>query len=131
MNILISEIRMKTASDEGIDKLLALIIDFAKITPDNQQAAFLGNATPLQLRQIMAGGVSLGGATIAEKFPPALDYLDAIADFITDGGKLKIDLEARSPLTAQDIDNLSQDIAADPDKFEDSFKLNVVHETAE
>jgi len=117
--------------DEDFDKLLALIIDFAKMTPDNPQAAMLSNATPSQIRELVAGGLSLSGAQIAQQFPPAIEHVNTIADFFAEGGSLKIDFEAQSPLSLQDIDNLSPQIMADPDKFEKFFKLHVVRETRE
>lgn len=115
-------------SDEGFDKLMALMIDFSKMAPDNQQTMMLKNATPKQLRQMMAGGITMGGAMMGQQFPPALDHVETVAEFVTEGGVLKIDIEARTPLTSQDMDNLSPEVMSDPDKFKDIFKLEVVRE---
>jgi len=72
--------------DEGFDNLLGLIIDFSKMLPEYQQNPVLKNATPTRLRQMMVGGISIGGAVAAEEFPPILDYIEATSDFVMDGG---------------------------------------------
>ena len=118
-------------SDEGFDTLMAIAIDFSKLTPDDPQFAILKNATPRQLRQMIVGGISLGASQMGEVFPPALDHVEAVTDFFTEGGTLKIDFEAKRPMSAEDMDNLSPEIMTDPDKFEDVFKLDVVHEAGE
>lgn len=112
--------------DEGFDTLLDISIDFAKMFPsDEQPSIMLRNATPKQLRQMMAGGLGISSAVLAEEFPPAMQYLNALTDFITNGGTFKVDFEARNPLTAQALDNLSPESLSDPDKFEEMFKLDV------
>ena len=112
--------------DEGFDTLLDISIDLAKMFPsDEQPALMLRNATPQQLRQMMAGGLGISSAVVAEEFPPAMQYLNALTDFITNGGTFKVDFEARSPLTVEDFENLSPESLSDPDRFEEMFKLDV------
>lgn len=114
--------------DEGFDKLLGLGIDIAKLQPDFQENPMFRNATPEQLRQMAAGGVSMGVAVAASEFPPALDYVDAITEFVTDGGTLKIDFEAKTPLSGQFLDYLVPQLEENPEIFSEHFRLDVVRE---
>jgi len=91
----------------------------------------LKNATPPQLRKLIASSVEMGGGMMGQQFPPALDHVETVAEFFTDGGTLKIDLEAESPLSAADLEKLLPEIMADPNKFEELLKLEVGRKAGE
>ena len=115
--------------DDDFDKLMSLIIDFSKLAPKDEQTPLFRNATPKVLRQMMSAGVVLSAEMAAEEFPPIKKHAKTVGDFLAEsGGNLKIDFEAKTPLSSENMESIITQIIENPDSFEDLFELDVIYE---
>ena len=115
--------------DDDFDKLMSLIIDFSKLAPKEEQLPLLRIATPETLRNMMSTGVVASAEIGAEKFPPIKKHAKTVGDFLAEsGGRLKIDFEAKTPLSSKNTESITTQIIENPDRFEDLFELNVIYE---
>ena len=116
-------------NDDDFDKFMSLIIDFSKLAPKEEQSPFLRNASPKSLRQMMSAGIVLSAEMGAEEFPPIKEYAKTVGDFLAkSGGRLKIDFEANTPLSSENMEPIVAQLTENPDSFEDLFTLEVIHE---
>ena len=78
---------------------------------------------------MMSAGVVLSAEMAAEEFPPIKKHAKTVGDFLAEsGGNLKIDFEAKTPLSSENMESIITQIIENPDSFEDLFELDVIYE---
>ncbi|RPG18336.1 MAG: hypothetical protein CBC85_003655 [Hyphomonadaceae bacterium TMED125] len=105
----LTDFDFEIADDGGMDKVFGLAIAIAQLMPeDNAEAAMIRNASPAELRALVSGLTRMGGMEAAQVFPPAVGYINGIADFVMNGGALRVALNPDEPLGAQSEAQLMQ-----------------------
>lgn len=120
-----------TADDDGLlEALFATTIAVANsdLMADNPQAGMIANQTPEGLRQMAAGLMRAGATQVATQFPPAVDYINAVAGFIADGGVLTISAQPTEPLGIMQFQTFGD---LGPQEMVDTLGLTVTHEADE
>lgn len=99
----LSSFEFNIDDDGGLDKLFALTVAMAKIIPEEEgggDLAMFANSSPQELRAMASGLTRMSGLQVASVFPPAVEYVNGIADFLMNGGSLSISMEPEEPLDA-------------------------------
>ncbi|MEZ5892537.1 MAG: hypothetical protein R3C58_05250 [Parvularculaceae bacterium] len=116
----------------GIDKGFALAVAMAKLAPeDDASAAMLRNADPADLRVSSAAMIRLSAQQAAAAFPPAVGYMNAVADFLQKGGALRIEANPPAPFTAALLESEAEAMQSDPSLIATLLGLTVVQEPAD
>lgn len=116
----------------GIQKGFAMAIDFAELAPEGDASvAMLRGADPTDLRVSIAGMIRLTAAQAAQSFPPARDYVIAIADFIQKGGALRIEANPPTPITAALLESEEANFQTDPERAIKVFGFTLTQEPVE
>ena len=90
------------SDDGGLDKVFGLAIAIAQLMPeDDANAAMLRNSSPAELRALVSGLARMGGMEAAQVFPPAVGYINGIANYIMNGGALRVALNPEEPIGAE------------------------------
>lgn len=91
----------------GLDKLFNLVVGFAKLAPeDNKDLAMIRGSSPAELRNMVSGLTRMTGFQAASVFPPAVDYINGVADWLAQGGMLSLKIAPEEPLTAGAMETL-------------------------
>ncbi len=119
------------ADKGGLDKGFAIAVEFANLAPeDDASGAMLRGADPADLRISSAAMMRLMGPQAAQNFPPAADYMTAVADFVQKGGVLRIEANPPGPVTMALFESEAEAMQTDPSRLADLLGLSVVHELA-
>lgn len=115
-----------------IEKLFSMVIDGAKLMPADQmpQASMIAAQTPEGLRQMISGYMRAAATQVSAQFPPAQGYILAFADFIAEGGTLRITVAPAEPLTAAGMQALASDPNTTPQSMVDTIGLDITQEGA-
>lgn len=123
---------LEIADKGGLDKGFAMAVAMAKLAPeDDPGAAMMRNADPADLRISSAAMIRLMAPQAAQAFPPATEYITAVADFIQKGGVLRAEANPPAPVTAELLEGEREALQADPARFAELLGLTVVHEPPE
>ena len=106
--------KAELADTGGLKRGFALAVAIADIMPeDDPSMAMLRGADPKDLRLTAATMMRLGAGQMGSVFPPAKDYISAVADFVAKGGRLVVEMNPPEPVTAAMIEDLNE--ASNPD----------------
>lgn len=115
----------------GLDKGFAMAVAMAKLAPeDDAGAAMLRNADPADLRISSAAMIRLSAPQAAQAFPPAGDYIAALADFVQKGGVLRAEANPPEPFTAALLESEAETLQANPGRLAELLGLSVVREAS-
>ena len=110
----------------GYDKLFGYVGALGKIYPDQGWAAMAGNMDPQQMRNFIATMVRPSQSAASKEFPPAADWLEAMAKYYeASGGRWDIKVNPPEPLTIEDFEALDTD--AEPEQLVEEFGIEVTH----
>lgn len=118
-------------TDKGfLEKGFAITIDIAKLLPaeDMPQLMMITNQTPSGLRGMTSGLMRAGAGAMAGEFPPAVDFINAAASFIDEGGVLTLTVAPSGPMTAEDFTALGN---LEPEEIVTTLGLKLTHESDE
>ena len=87
-------------------------------------AALEQQGTGAELRQSMPQMVRLSGASLAALNPRMMDYVNAVADFLAEGGTLEISAEPSAPVPLEAVAAASE---TGPQNVPDLLNLTVTH----
>ncbi|WP_293613050.1 hypothetical protein [Ponticaulis sp.] len=105
--------------DGGLEKVFGLAIAFAQLAPeDDSTAAMMRNSSPSELRGLASGLTRMSGMQVGSAFPPALEYVNGVADFILNGGTIGLSVEPEEPLNAAAMETI-EPLFAEPDALVD------------
>lgn len=94
----------------GLEKGFALASALAPLLPaDDPGMATFRNMKPDQLRGMASNGAYLMADTAAQQFPPAKDLLRPFAAWVTQGGKVHVKVQPKTPLTAKQLEAAGND----------------------
>ncbi|WOI51957.1 hypothetical protein [Parvularcula sp. LCG005] len=95
----------------GLDRAFSTMIAFLDMMPEDQMApqlaAFKG-ADPTQMRNGVAGMLSLASGSVTQVYPSAAGYIRAFSSFLTSGGTLTAVVAPEEPLTAASFAQMQQ-----------------------
>lgn len=116
-------------TDEGgFEKGFAMAKELAALAPeDSREVAFLRSNSPEQLREMMAGSLLLAAGPVHKAFPPATEYLQAVSNFIREGGELVLSAKPGQPIDSATIETIPMLVASNPDEVVETLGLSVVH----
>ncbi|MEO1305533.1 MAG: hypothetical protein AAFV37_11180 [Pseudomonadota bacterium] len=109
----------------GYDKLFGFAHALGKEYPDEGWGAMLGNMEPAQMRTYLGTMTRMGSSAAAAEFPPAADWIDAVASYLEAGGTLEFASDPPSPITEAMFDGLDQDPT--PEEVVEILGLTVTH----
>ena len=115
----------------GLEKGYNLAVEFSKLAPENPQDmmnTMLRNADPADLRISNAAMVRMMAPQMAQMMPAAEGFLIAIADFIQNGGTLKIAANPPQPVTLEAYRAAAEASQADPSQTVELLGLTIEHE---
>lgn len=125
----LESLKLAVSDRGGIDKSFALAIDIAKIVPveiDSPQLQMLRQSDPEQLKNGIAAIINLAAGQAGAEFPPAKDWMHAVANFLLSGGTLILAIEPDQPITAQTLAALDEmEGPPSPDVIVDTFGISV------
>ncbi len=112
-----------------LEKLFSAAVEIGQYLPEDTDGVdMLRNSTPESLRRSASGFVRIAAFGAAEEFPPAVNWLNAFADFVLEGGTFNISSKPDKPLTMKDfnkLDTVSNQDAAD--LLVNMLKLKIEH----
>ncbi|RFB04063.1 hypothetical protein [Parvularcula marina] len=111
-----------------LEDIFAMVPKFAALIPaeDNPQAGMIAAQSPEALRQMISGLMRAGATQVASEFPPAVGYVNAIADFVAEGGTLVVAVQPpAAPLKMDDIEALVSAPDATPDSIVEGLGVRV------
>ena len=112
----------------GLDRVFAAAPDFAALAGEGDQStAALAQMEPDDIRAMATGLMRVGAAGAAAQFPPAVGYINRIADYLDQGGTLSIQVEPAERLNAALFEAKGPAIAEDPAQLEALLGLSVEH----
>ena len=76
------------------------------------------NSSPSELRGLASGLTRMSGMQVGSAFPPALEYVNGVADFILNGGTIGLSVEPEEPLNAAAMETI-EPLFAEPDALVD------------
>ncbi|MEL6111841.1 MAG: hypothetical protein AAFR20_03460 [Pseudomonadota bacterium] len=109
----------------GIEKSFAIAVALAELFPGQPGTEMLIGAEPDDLRVLSATSLRLGAGSMAQAFPPAKEYILALADFISKGGTLIVKADPDPPVTVKMVEDLGS--VEDPQAVVDLFGFSVTH----
>lgn len=111
----------------GLEKIFSMIIGFAQLAPEgDEDIALLQGMTPETLRVVASSGVRMLNIEVASAFPPAVDYVNALADFLQSGGKLEYGINPEMPISAASEGAIMEN-ATDPQALLDYLGVSVTY----
>lgn len=127
-DVSLTRFSMSTEDTGGIDNILALAIEVAKVLPESD-GINISNMSPAGLKGMAVGGLSFASAQAAQVFPPATEYIASLSRYIQDGGTLSVSLEPERGLNSKDFQKLLE-LGGDPDAVVALLGLEVVHKAS-
>ncbi|MDJ0919645.1 MAG: hypothetical protein QNI84_00845 [Henriciella sp.] len=109
----------------GYDKILGFVNAIGAEYPDQGWGAMVSNMEPAQMRAYGATLVRMGRASAEQEFPPAAEWLDAIAAYVETGGSIEFAMRPTAPVTAETFDELDE--TDDPQAVVARLGLSVTH----
>ena len=111
----------------GVEKSFKLAVAFADLMPEDEPgAAMLRGVSPSDLRVSTSLMIRLSSSQAAAAFPPAKDYINAVADFIEKGGTLKMEVKPPAPVSLADFETMGE--PEDPQQVVDMLGFSITHE---
>ena len=126
----LNELDYKISDDGGLTKIFALIHEIAKALPEedlDDTAMMLRNTPPDQLRESMQGMMRMGAMMAASDFPPAVSWINAMADWVQTGGDLRIAARPDAPVGLKQLEEMSAAIDSNPTLLADLFGVVIEH----
>ena len=97
----------------GIQRTFETAVALADLAPEGDASmAMLRGADPKDLRISSAAMLRLSAGQAATTFPPARQYLDALASLVQKGGVLIVSADPQTPVPLEEFETLSQDPVA-------------------
>lgn len=114
----------------GLDKIFSLVVDFAKLVPEGnaEQIAMLQNTDAKSLRLMASSMVRMGGMAANEQFPPAVKWINQLADFVQKGGKIEISAHPEKTVTVASAKAAKEAGVETPEQIIDFFGVKVTHD---
>ena len=126
--------RMSLVMDDegGLDAFLSVLIAVADATDPAEagQLAMLQGQSPEQLRQMLAGLVTMSSVQAAAMVPQATDFAGALSGWLSQGGELTIVLDPETPVGAAALAEI-ETMEGGPAAIVDRLGITVQHEAAE
>lgn len=112
---------LKTAAFQGFGLTLA---DEALLDAIFEMAAFQSGQDSAELRQSAPAMIRLSGMQAATLNPRIADYIDAIANFVAEGGTIELSARPENPVPLSDIEAVGE---TGPQGLPDLLDLKVTH----
>lgn len=109
----------------GYDKILGFVQAIGKEYPDEGWGAMLGAMEPADMRNYVATMVRIGKGEAEANFPPAATWLESIAGYIEQGGRIEIAVSPPVPISKALIDSYEEE--PEPDQIVEIFGISVTH----
>lgn len=113
----------------GLERGFELAAAFAKAFPDEPAMAGIRSSSPAQLREMMAGSLYLSVGAIAQTFPPGVEYVEALSNFIKEGGTLEFEMKPSPALKfeTETSEQLEMMLQSDPEAAAKRLGIRVEH----
>ncbi len=109
----------------GYDKIFGFAQAIGKEYPDEGWGVMLANMEPAQMRTYLATIIRIGKTGAEQEFPPAADWLEAYASYMTEGGTIAFNMDPPVPLTQDLIEGFDDD--PEPDEIVETLGISVIH----
>lgn len=123
----LSEVDFTVDDAGGLDKIFGMVTGFAKLVPEGDPSvAMIRGYSPTELRNMISGLTRVGSMQASQVFPPAVGYINGIADFIRDGGSISFRMKPEQPIGRDNLPQVQMMLQA-PEKLETYLGLEFQH----
>ncbi len=124
----LNSVMIEIVDDGGLEAGFDVFREYAAMsadeTPELQRYA---DMTTDELRLLASELVVQAAGGMGESLPFVTDYANSVADFIQNGGSLRLTVRPREPLTAQSAAQLSELAGEDPNQLVDVLGVRLEH----
>ena len=119
---------LKITDKGGLEKSFAMAVDFAQLAPeDDPSMAMLRSTTPEILRNMATNAFILPMSEVGKVFPPGVNYLQSVSDFVGKGGVLSVRVAPNAPLYVKEAEALMLTLQSNPEGIEEALGIQVTH----
>ncbi|MEM9938519.1 MAG: hypothetical protein AAF768_06710 [Pseudomonadota bacterium] len=110
----------------GLARIFPMLHEIGEAFPEAEGMAILAYNEPEQLRMLAYNMVISVKPMVRNELPAADPWMTSVAEFIRDGGSLKLSVSPPAPINAQLIESYS-DTAQGPDEILEILGVSVTH----
>ena len=114
----------------GNDRLYDAVIALSKVLKDVHPSWEVASAYDKDTLKLLLSSTIKGAAgPMASEFPPITEYADALANYLSDGGKFSVELVPDTPITADALEGLEDrvDGPQDVEAVLDDLGFSITH----
>lgn len=109
----------------GIDKMFEIVVELAKVAPEDSELAPFAAFDPQGLKGMAVGMLALTSPQISAEFPEAAEYIAAASAYISQGGILRMAIDPDTPIGAETFGLIG--LADSPSEMVDLLSFSVEH----